>query len=359
MTRKTKKSSTTRLTGLQCIFAAFLLVLTVSTPNHAGLMPMDNTQLESVTGTGGFSIAVKNVQIFHHIETYRYCASDNGYIEFQDFLMHGIGNPAKFNFDYGFGSVTDSGIIHYDVFETEVGSINDWDLTTPSDAYYRGMISTIVPNWDQELGFTIGNLAFYDPNYSASPVDLGSLTMGLIDMPRFATYISPRIGGSGFDWQTNFQMTIDKIGYAYNDTCDAIELCPTYIGGDFTSFAGDNPAVPSSWAPNNNTDFGEFQIGDLFGDTTSLDPDVYASNPAMMDVAEGDIYGDDGIPGNDDDYTYGFVSLRLPMEGSIRFESATWYNDRDNPDPLLQSVNFGPGAIDGLQVHRLDLKMIP
>ena len=351
MTRKTKKSSTARLACLPYIFAAFL-VLTVSTSGHAQLTPMDNMEMDAVTGNSGFSIAVKDVQIFHHIDAIRYCASDNGYIEFQNFFMHGNGNPAKFNYD--FGSVTDSGIIHYDVFETEVGSINDWDSTTNPVEWVRGMTSMIVPNWDQEMGYTVGNLAFFDPNYpdSSAPeiVNLGSLTMALIDMPRFSTYTSPRIGGSGFDFQTNFQMTIDKIGYAWNTDCDALEFGPTYIGGSFSDFTGDDPRYPGTWKPNQAVpvDFGEFQIGDLFGDITSLDPDEFASNPAMIDAAEGDIYGDDGIVGNKDDYIWGFLSLQLPMEGSVRFESATF-----------DETDFGPGAVDGLQVHRLQLLLVP
>lgn len=342
MIRKTKKSSATRLICLPCIFTAFL-VLTAATRVHAGLTPMENSELEAVTGNAGFSIAVKDVQIFHHIDAFRYCASDNGYIEFQDFLMHGIGNPAKFNFDFG-TAMTDSGIIHYDVFETAVGSVNDWSGApiTADDEIVRGMTSMIVPHWDQELGFTIGNLAFFDPNYSSDPVDLGSLTMGLIDMPHFSNFTSPRIGGSGFDFQTSFQMTIDKIGYAWNTDCDELAFGPLYIGGSFSDLTGDDPRYPDSWKPNQTIpgDFGEFQIGDLFGDTSSSNIDDYHSNPAMIDVAEGEIYGDGDV--------YGFVDLRLSMEGSIRFESADF-----------NGTNFGPGAIDGLQVHRLDLKMIP
>jgi len=320
---------------------------------------MENTELESITGAAGFSIAIKNVQIFHHIDAFRYCASDEGYIEFQNFFMHGNGNPAKFNYDFG-TTVTDSGIIHYDVFETDVGSPNDWsgDPIVADDALVRGMILTDVPNWDQELGFTIGNIAFFDPDYDVNPVNLGSFTMGLIDMPRFSTYTSPRIAGSGIDFQTSFQLTIDKIGYAYNDSCDALEICPTYIGGSFVD-GSDDPKNPASWMPNRVVpqDFGDFQIGDLFGDMTAVDPVDYHSNPAMIDSAECDIYPDDGIPGGKDDVIWGFLNLKLPMEGSLRFESATWYVDSAGPTPDV--VNFGPGAIDGIQVHRLNLQLIP
>lgn len=311
----------------------------------AHLAPLENRELEEICGSSGISIAIKDVQIFHHIDRYRYYATDNGYIEFQDFFMHGFGDVALFNFD--FGSVTDSGILHYDVFETCVAPVNDWSgiLIDEDDAVVRGMTSLTVPKWDQELAFTIGNLSFYDPGFSSNPVDLGALTMGLIDMPRFYTYTSPRIDGSGFDFQHSFQMTIDKIGYAYNNNCDALEICPTYIGGDFTD-GDDDPTTPSSWMPRRNSpmDFGDFQIGDLFGDAAG---GVY-SNPAMIDAAEGDIYGAEDLTGTDDDFDYGFMRLQLPMEGSIRFVAADF-----------NGTNFGPGAIDGLQVHRLDMKLIP
>jgi hypothetical protein len=319
-----------------------------------------------VWGSAGIMLAVKNVQIFNHIDSIRYNApgdpsypigdprrASSGYIEFQDFMMHGIGNPAKFNYDFG-TNITESGIILIDVGEPQVAPVNDWSGTTldpddPANQITRGMLWQDVPVWDQELGYTIGNISFYDPTYpvigSAVPVDLGSLEIGLIDMPRFSTITSPPIGGHGVDFQHSFQMTIDKIAYAYNTTnCNSLELCTIYIGGNFVD-ALDDPATPSSWMPNRSTpvDFGDFQIGDIFGDLAN---GVY-SNPAGIDVGECNIYGTSDV--------YGALALTLPMEGSIRFESATWMTDR-----LTNTfTDFGPGAIDGIQVHRLDLKLIP
>ncbi len=315
-----------------------LFVFMTATPGFAELTPMADNCLEEICGTSGISIAVKNVQIFHHIETIGYCASDNGGIEFQNFNMHGSGDVALFNYD--FGTVTDSGIIYLDVFESEIAPVNDWSGTviTSSDAVDRGMISNIIPNWDQELAYTIGNIAFYDPNYAVNPVDLGAVTIGLIDMPRSATYTSPRIDGVGFDFQHSFQMTIDKIGYAYNTDCDALEFSSIYIGENFADLSGDDPRDPSTWKPNQTTpvDFGNFHIGDLFGDAAN---GIY-SNPAMIDAGECDIF-------NDGD-TYGLLSLNLPMTGSVRFESADF-----------NGTDFGPGAIDGMEIHRLTLQLIP
>ena len=332
-----------RLMIVVCIvLSAAAGVMNGPSNSHAELTPMKNSELESVTGNGGFSIAVKNVQLFQYIDNFRYCASDNGYLELQNIkaINGDNGGPALFNYD--FGSTSASGAVYYDVFETEVAPVNQWDGVPigAGDAITRGMSSTIVPDWDQKLAYVIGNVIFCDPSSTVinTPVDLGSMFLGNIDIPKFASYLSPRIGGNGIDFETDFQMTIDKIGYAYNDSCDAIELCPIYIGGSFTDLTGDDPRFPATWKPNQATpvDFGVFQIGDLFGDMSTLTP----SNPAMIDVFEGDVYSDGDI--------YGMIDLRLSMEGSIRLQNANF-----------DGTDFGPGAIDGIQVHRLDLKLIP
>jgi hypothetical protein len=344
-----EKSSPAQLACRQ-IFYIFFMTLAVAAAAHAELTPLENRDMEEVCGTAGIMFAVKNIQIFHHIESIRYCAPfDNGYIEFQDFIMGGSGDVARFNYD--FGSVTKSGIMLFDVAEPEVAPVNRWTGYAFGTTIHRGMTLLRVPDWDQELSFSIDNILFYDPNYivppatSAAPVDLGSFYIGLIDMPRFYTYTSPPVDGSGFDFQHNFQMTIDNIGYYFNQNSDSLELGPTYIGGDFTDLGGDDPRFPNTWKPNQATpvDFGEFQIGDLFGDISN---GIY-SNPAGFDVGESDIDCNGTV--------LGYMNLRLPMEGSIRFESALWHTDRTTNT----FTDFGPGAIDGLKVHRLDMLLIP
>ncbi len=326
------------------IFVCLMVLLTISIfipqSGHAELTPIEDACLEEIWGTSGISIAVKNVQIFHHIDSIKYCASDNGAIAFNDFSMQGTEgiDVALFNFDFG-SVVSDSGIIHIDAFESLIAPVNDWTPGgfTEDQAYYRGMTSTIIPDWDQYLTYRIGDIELYDPDYDSDPVSLGSFIINEIDMPRSATFTSPPIDGSGFDFQHSFQMTIDKIGYAYNTSCAALELCPTYIGENFVDSL-DAPEHPSSWMPNRSTpvDFGDFQFGDLFGD---IDEGIF-SNPASIHVGEGDLYDNNTI--------YGAVSLNLPMTGSIRFENADF-----------NGTDFGPGAIDGIDVHRLNLQLIP
>jgi hypothetical protein len=345
------------ITALLFIYTVSMtLVLAVSA--HAELTPLNDTGMEDIWGSSGITFAVKNLQIFYHIDSFRYSNCQNGsYIEFQDFFMGGIGNPAKFNYD--FGSVTNSGLIYMDVGEMQVAPVNDWSGATldPDNYIYRGMLGIDVPVWDQELSYRIDNIQIFDPNYivppatTAVPVNLGSFYIGLIDVPRFWYALSPPMGGSGVEFQNNFQMTIDTIEYAWNPHKDDLLVGPLYLGEAFADLTGDDPRFPKTWKPNQATpvDFGEFQIGDLFGD---INNGVY-SNPAGIDVGECDFDGSGPLP------VLGAIQLRLPMEGSIRFESATWYYDRTAPLPANQFVDFGPGAIDGLKVHRLDMFLIP
>jgi hypothetical protein len=69
---------------------------------------------------------------------------------------------------------------------------------------------------------------------------------------------------------------------------------------------------------------GLFQVGDVAG-----------GNPATFDVGQ----GEDGMVA---------VSLNLPMRGSLRVESLQW-----------GGTDFGPMAIDDIQVHRLTVRFIP
>jgi hypothetical protein len=326
-----------------------LVICLITTAVHAGLTPIEDTEMDAIWGSAGIMITPKNIQIFQHIESLRYCAPlDAGYIEFQDYQIGGYGDVARYNYD--FGSVTKSGIMLLDIAEPEVvPPVYDWSgyAFGTSDTIHRGMIMLRVPDWDQELSYSIGNIRFSDPDYpnytdpvNAPWVDLGSFYYGLIEMPRFYYYTSVPVEGTGFDYQYNFQMTIDKMAYAYNDNCDTLEIGPTYIGGSFADLSGDDPRFPSTWKPNQGTpvDFGEFQIGDLFGDVNA---GIY-SNPASIDVGEADLDCDPATP------VLGALQLNLPMQGSLRFESATF-----------DGTDFGPGAIDGIQVHRLSLFLIP
>lgn len=356
MTRKktslrfAETSALLRLTLRTRCMCLIMMVLSAPTLVQAALNPMDNQEMEAVTGNGGFSMAIKNIQLFQYIDAYRYCASDNGYLELRGIKTFNgdTFGPALFNF--GTAATDSTGVVHFDIAEFPVGSVDDWS-GDPATTISRGMTITTLPDWDQKLAYFVENIIFNGPDINTgdfSTVDLGALYVGNIDMPRFSSYISPP-NGSGIEFQTSFQTTIEKFSYNYSpSTCATLDFRSIYLGGSFADYAGDDPRDPSTWKPRYGVDFGEFKIGDLFGDISSATPaDWEPSNPAGLDVGEGDIYGTGD--------TYGAIALRLPMEGSVRFESAAW-----NIDPSAnQVVDFGPGAIDGIQVHRLNLMLIP
>ena len=324
-------------TILLVFFTVFFLPVIVG----AKLMQLENRDLEEITGNAGFSIALKNIQVFQVIDSFRYCASDNGFIVLDKIKVHdGNGGPYTLNYDFG-TAITTSGIIHYDIGEPEVASVNDWSGNNPT-AITRGMTGVAAANWDQNITYTVGSFIFGDLTSSYGAVDLGSLELGPVGLNSFDYYYSPPIYGSGIDWESDFQLNIDHATYAYQSSatdCERIIMTGFYMGELFSDFSGDDPSDPSTWKPNNNVDYGQFKIGDLFGDLSNN----LASNPASFNVGECTTgSGNATYPG------VGMIALSTPLIGSIRFE-----------DVQFGDVDFGPGAIDGIHAHRLELRLIP
>jgi hypothetical protein len=117
---------------------------------------------------------------------------------------------------------------------------------------------------------------------------------------------------------------MDRFGYTYNTSGanDTFELSGIHLVGAFDDMSGfditdsttwDIPTDPSGW-----TSSGVFSIGD-----------IDSGNPATLDI--GTDAGGQTV-----------MQLEMPMNGSLRVERLNFGN-RD----------FGPMAIDGLQVHRL------
>ena len=295
---------------------------------HSALKVLANDEMEGVICQSGIGIAYKNIQIFQNIEKFRYCATDNGYLELQNIQV----DTLKLNYD--FGTITDSGLMFFDVGTPEVASQDDWDLNTDPTSEYRVLTRLSVPNWDQDLTYTIQNLAFSDGT-AANTYDLGQIALGSIDIPTYQYFTSPRhTTKTGVDWEYNFEAHIDKFEYAYRidpPNCQSISFNNIHIGNSFGfGTAGDDPRDPATWTSN----IGKYQIGDIFGDLAANEH----SRPAQFDVGVTDISGQDNIA----------TRLRLPMSGSIRFEKVEY-----------GGIDFGPGAIDGIEVYRFNAYLIP
>jgi hypothetical protein len=145
------------------------------------------------------------------------------------------------------------------------------------------------------------------PNYINNYIvhDLGSIEVnGLVSTEN--NWLIGAHGGISFEYQT--KMNIASAQYIYNTASSANAL--TFTGINFSGLTGTGP----------------FQIGDL----TSLQP-----NPATIDIGS-------NAAGTTE------IILNLPMTGSIRVADVN-YGGSD----------FGPLALNGLDVHRLIVQINP
>lgn len=319
---------------------AFTLLLPLAALST--LEPLNNDELDSVTGQSGISFGIKDIQIFQNIERFNYCATDSGYLSLE--------NVQSDVMRYNFG--TYGGVIQVDAGVAEVASMDDWDLGTSADPLNKGMVIAGLPDWspdwEQEVSYSIDSINFSSDGTGTNTHDLGAFYIGQIRQPTWRHYLAPREGGHGIDMENRFEMHIDKLAYAYQIDPDdpsnyqALSFENIHIGQSFGfGTAGDDPADPSTW----RSDIGEFQIGDMFGDLDSDDKKHQHARPAQFDAGVSDFDFADFDFGGD---PLGAYRLRLPFEGSFRFEKAEY-----------GGTDFGPGAIDGIKAYRFDAYLIP
>ena len=334
-----------RLHSTKTIFLVIIAALFLLAPalTQAKLTELENQELDSVYAASGISYGFKDIQIFNVIDKFIYCP-DNGdgdYLHFKLYAHDGLGGPVKYNFDFG-TAMTASGIVTFDVATHEIAPLDDWDTTTGPgdfDPVYKVMQHIHCPLWDQDLAYSLMDFTFSD---GTSTYNLGEIDIGPIRLDSYSMLMAPH-PGDGFDFEYSFESHIDYLSYAYiadpanPANCERLTFENLHFGNTFDyGLPGDDPADPTSW----KTDIGEFQIGDMLGDLTSTDPKNWHSRPAQIDAVVTDRF--DSV--ND----HGALLLRLPMEGSIRFEKADF-----------GGTDFGPGAIDGINVYRLDTYLVP
>ncbi|MDD3259809.1 MAG: hypothetical protein PHN97_10210 [Smithellaceae bacterium] len=157
---------------------------------------------------------------------------------------------------------------------------------------------------------------FHLQNQPLGSLDVDALRAG----PSLHRFWAPTTGqGVRFDSRT--AVSAEAFTYTYNTTPAALSFTGIHIAGAATG-GSDDPATPSTW------EFGGvsnvFKIGSI--------GDVY-NTPATMDVAT----DSGGVTS---------VYMSLPAAGSIRVAEVNFGGN-----------NFGPIAIDGIQFHRLNVKI--
>jgi len=326
---------------IRLFFIAALLLASGSA--HAGLQPIGDKNLDQICGRSGFSMAIKNTQIFEHIDRFTYTCPDvtkgtcdDAYLSLENIKAHSrTWGPALFNYDSG--DVTRSGIITFDVSDCAVASVEDW-IDGTADSEHKVMAGIGSTDWDQDIAYFIGDINFGDPNEGGIK-DLGWADFGSFDLTSFKYFTAPH--GDGIDMEHDFQLHIDTLTYGYQSSatsCKSLAFNNIHIGQTFGYGLGtDDPSDPTTWYTSTGTDIGEFKIGDIFGDASNF----VNSNPATIDAT--DTSCNDTLPTK-----HANVKLYLPLQGSIRFEQADF-----------GGVDFGPGAIDGINAHRLLIEFIP
>jgi hypothetical protein len=326
---------------ISCLIGFIALPVSV----FAGLQPLENEELDQVTGMSGIVYAIKDVQIFQNIGLFQYCGSDGGYLA----LTNLQSDVMRYNFGtaYTFATANDlAGLIFFDVGVATVASLDDFNITTDPTPVEKGMIHVSAPNWQQEVSYQSDGILFSD---GLVQYDLGAFWLGQIREPSFQYYLAPHECGSGLDFEYDFEMHIDGFEYAYqmnpSDPTDfqSLIIDQLHIGQsfdyDFGALGGDDPADPSTW----KTDIGEFKIGNIIGNL----PSDHA-RPAQIDA---------GVHSNTPGNPLGSAQFRLPMTGSLRFEKAVFTNIDTGAG--IRDIDFGPGAIDGIRAYRMDLYLTP
>lgn len=122
---------------------------------------------------------------------------------------------------------------------------------------------------------------------------------------------------SGISYNYTTAISASALTYTYNTSPAALSLTGINIAGSATGA----PQTPSSWAFSGN-----FKIGTI-GDTSNA--------PATIDIGT-------------DSSNNTSISLNMPMAGTVRVADVTF-----------GAQDFGPIAIDNIQVHRLNVKISP
>lgn len=286
-----------------------LFTLVLAKPTLAELNQLDDDSLETINAQAGISLAVSDLSVYHHLDQLHYAGTDGGYISLENITVYdGDNAPAKI--DIGVADADGDGLIEPLTLDAFTVS----DSASPIDG--KSLVRLAAPDWLQEKAYHIASVQI--AGYQTGLVhELGSLDLGPVHLPGFELYVGGH--SDGIDFQLGAGLQIDQVRLTTNTAGDALDVTGIQFAESFTGA----PEDPASWAGQGN-----FMVGDLF-----------SGAPATFDVG--------GVTLADGNQA-AVVALTLPMAGSLRME-----------DIGLNGSDFGPVAIDGIQVHSLEIAFVP
>ena len=285
------------------VFICILLV----TPVASAMTSLGDGELATINGGMGISIAIPTGTVRATV----------------DFIALWESTPDIFIHDTGLGfDVPFKDSIELKNIVWDNGSGGGYSVATPAGDPVTFDIGTYASG---RTYMKIHDSTNVSPRTFASDVvfcgqDLGSLKVSDIVRTQNNVMIGAH-AGMGVDFQYQEKIDIGYAQYTYNTTPEALKFTGIHLFATGTGAA----ETPGSW-----TYSGPFKIGD-----------IASANPAQIDIGTN---------------ASGVTSIRynLPMAGSIRVENVTFGVDGGGTP-----VNFGPLALDGLNVHRLAIQFHP
>jgi len=315
-----------------------LFIFIFSLPADAQMSVLTDDDLASICSGMGISLWMKDISYSIDIGNIEYTSTDNSNsLSLKNVSVHGGSiNPIT--------GIPD-GTKHPAYFDSNDDYPLTVDLLTvdePSSPINgRTFLSVNNPDWTQYLSYSIGNVLFCDK-------DFGVIEIGNISRPS-SYYVLSAHDNMGCDWEYGQEVEIEELLYTYQGvytaapggavsySFDSIHDRWTFSdpttatlqtateslilsGIHLSGTAGGTESNPATW-----TFDGPFQIGDFF-----------SGNAATFDVL------------TRDDNNQTVIVNNVPMNGSFRIE-----------DVDFGGTDFGPVAIDGINIQTLNVEISP
>lgn len=301
------------------VFAfAFSLFFTPGTA-RAQMSQLSDGELRGITGQSGLSISLNGAAKIY-LGSYKFSDTETSpnWIELYNVT---VDDGAGGGFSFSTPGSDFTGTTALDPNTTDVGTNSSGQtIVSIRDT------SHMNPRWYKVGDFGLNCYSPVDSLYHYQ--SLGSLSLDALQMgPSVSHYGSQTVNnGIIFDYQTAISASAltytYNTGYTDNTSGTPVIIPPASLnlsGLHIAGLATGDPTDPTAWAYS-----GTFNIGDI------------STMPAAMDV------------GTDTSNNKTSLYLSLPMSGSVRVAEVNFGGQ-----------NFGPIAIDGIQVHRLNLKFTP
>jgi hypothetical protein len=285
---------------LQCSFftlSCILMGIFFSVSAHARMTEVSESELSLVSAQSGINYVIGDSRL--RITTGSYRISDTDSSPYNWIELNNIS--------------VDDGNGNYFSMDTPIDDYYAWntlDVATTDDGLtkvYLKMSLGVEPRT-----YTIGNFVFCSQ-------DLGSIRLeNLRRTPADMLLLSGRNDGtSGINLEYQTELILDSAKFIYNTSPISLDLNGIHLAGT----VGGAPEDPSAWTFSGKFKFGDFQT----------------DNPVTIDVATGT---------NLDGTTSTSLIYNVPMNGSLRVQSVDFGGN-----------NFGPCAIDGINVHHLGIQI--